>query len=94
MAKELGISEAKSKTYLRVYEYMIEKNDLVPEHWSYYEELLKNRNITKASEKDVKLKNKIVEKPKIVASWIDVEIFSVRENLIEDRICPECGGEL
>lgn len=61
MAKELGISEAKSKTYLKVYEYMIEKNDLVPEHWSYYEELLKNRNITKASEKDVKLKNKIVD---------------------------------
>ncbi len=61
MAKELGISETKSKTYFKVYEYMIEINDLVPEHWSYYEELLKNRNINKAIEKEPDLATKIVE---------------------------------
>lgn len=61
MAKELGISEAKSKSYLNVYEYMIKVNDLEPARWSYYEEFLKNRNIKKAIEKIPELEEKIVE---------------------------------
>lgn len=40
------------------------------------------------------LKNQILEKPKIVASWLDVEIFSLRARLVDDRICPECGARL
>lgn len=60
MAKELGISEAKSKSYLNVYEYMIEVNDLEPARWSYYEELLKNKNIKKAMETMPELEAQIV----------------------------------
>lgn len=60
MAKELGISEAKSKSYLSVYEYMIKVSDLEPARWSYYEELLKNRNIKKAIEHTPELETQIV----------------------------------
>lgn len=64
MAKELGISEAKSKSYLNVYEYMLKVNDLIPDRWSYYEELLKNRNIKKAIEKVPELEQTILEQIK------------------------------
>lgn len=47
IAKELGIVNSVAKNYIKVFEYMINVNDLNQEHWSYYEELLKNGNIQK-----------------------------------------------
>lgn len=45
IAKSLGITESTAKNLLRNYEFMVEKKDIVPEHWSYYDEYLKSQSI-------------------------------------------------
>ena len=47
LAKNVGLTEGKVKSYLEVYEFMLEYNDLKPDRWSYYEEYLKSRGIKK-----------------------------------------------
>ena len=47
LAKNVGLTEGKVKSYLEVYEFMLEHNDLKPDRWSYYEEYLKSRGIKK-----------------------------------------------
>lgn len=64
IATELGITKGVATNYIKVFEYMIEKNDLVPEQWSYYEEMLKNRNIQKAIEQKPELEETLVEQIK------------------------------
>lgn len=60
IAKELGITEATAKNYIRVFTYMKEHNDLDPNRWSYYEEFLKNKGITKAITEHPELENTVV----------------------------------
>ena len=64
MSKELGITTSDAKKYIEVYQFMLDKNDLEPSQWSYYEELLKNRAIKAAAKKDPKIVDKVVEKIK------------------------------
>jgi len=45
ISKSLGITEANAKNLIRNYEFMVEKNDIIPEHWSYYDEYLKSQSI-------------------------------------------------
>lgn len=47
IAKELGLSLTTAKSYFRNYEFMINKNDLKANHWSHYDEYLKNQHIKK-----------------------------------------------
>lgn len=61
MAKELGITAGDAKRFIMVYEFMIEKNDVTPDHWSYYEEYLKNREVKKYREKSGDLDTVVVE---------------------------------
>lgn len=61
MAKELGITAGDAKKFILVYEFMIEKNDVTPEHWSYYEEYLKNREVKRYREKSSDLDTVVVE---------------------------------
>ncbi len=61
MAKELGITAGDAKKFIMVYEFMIEKNDVTPDHWSYYEEYLKNREVKKYREKSSDLDTVVVE---------------------------------
>ncbi len=61
IAKELGITTSTADNYIKVFEYMLEKNDLNPEKWSYYEEFLKSRSIKKAIEVSPELEDVIVE---------------------------------
>ena len=60
IAKELGITTGQAKNYIKVFEYMKEKNDLTPERWSYYEELLKNRSIQNSIKEQPQIEEKIV----------------------------------
>jgi len=64
MSKELGITTGDAKKYIEVYQFMIDKNDLEPSQWSYYEELLKNRAIKTAAKKNPEIVDKVVEKIK------------------------------
>ncbi len=45
IARELGITEFAAKKAVEVYTYMLDCNDNHPNKWSYYDELLKNKNI-------------------------------------------------
>lgn len=47
LAKNVGLTEGKVASYLKVYSFMLEHDDLRPDRWSYYEEYLKNRGISK-----------------------------------------------
>lgn len=47
LAKNVGLTEGKVVSYLKVYSFMLEHDDLRPDRWSYYEEYLKNRGINK-----------------------------------------------
>ena len=60
MAKELGITAGNAKNFIEVYQFMIDNNDLTPEKWSYYVELLKNRSLKKAMEETPGLKEALV----------------------------------
>ena len=61
MAKELGITAGVAQNYIKVYEFMLENNELAPEKWSYWEEYLKNRAVKKARETDKELDKVVVE---------------------------------
>ena len=60
MAKELGMKKRDAQRYLKVYSFMIAENDMEPTNWSHYDELLKNRSISKATETNPQLKKTIV----------------------------------
>lgn len=47
IAKDLGLKLSDVKNYIRVYEFMLENNDLRSDRWSYYDEYLKNSPIRK-----------------------------------------------
>lgn len=61
IAKGLGITKGDAQRYIDTFEYMLAKNDLNPEKWSYYEELLKNRSIQKTIEEQPELEQVIVD---------------------------------
>lgn len=61
MAKELGITAGVAQNYIKVYEFMLENDDLSPDRWSYWEEYLKNRAIKKYRETDNELDKVVVE---------------------------------
>lgn len=64
LAKNVGLTEGKVKSYLEVYEFMLEHNDLKPDRWSYYEEYLKSRGIKKYRETNSKIDEVFVQQVK------------------------------
>lgn len=47
IAKDLGLKLPDAKNFIRVYEFMLEHDDLRSDRWSYYDEYLKQRGINK-----------------------------------------------
>lgn len=64
MAADLGMTKGIAQKYIDVYEFMIEYNDIKPDRWSYYEELLKNRGAKKLISESDEIKTAIVDKIK------------------------------
>lgn len=66
MANDMGLNVAEAKLYAKVYETMMNADDLKQTKWSYYFELLKNRSIVKVDEEypDLNVIDTIVEKIK------------------------------
>lgn len=60
IAKEVGITKSVAENYIKVFEYMKQKNDLNPEKWSYYEEFLKNSAIQKETSRYPELEQIVV----------------------------------
>lgn len=50
IARHMGLNESTARKYVEIYSFMKENNDLIPDHWSYYDEYLKNRGLKKYRE--------------------------------------------
>lgn len=64
MAADLGMTKGIAQKYIEVYQFMIDHNDLKPDRWSYYEELLKNRGVKKLISESEETKEVLVSKIK------------------------------
>lgn len=64
LAKNVGLTESKVNSYITVYTFMLEHDDLRPDRWSYYEEYLKSRGIRKYRETSPKIDNTFVKQVK------------------------------
>ena len=66
IAQELGIRVSDAKLSIEVYKEMMAADDMNPTKWSYYFELLKNRDIRKYDENNptMEFKQKLIEKIK------------------------------
>lgn len=64
MAKELGLGEKKAEKLIDVIKFMINHDDLKKNHWSYYEEYLKNKPLEKYRETLPNLDETIVKEVK------------------------------
>ena len=64
LAKNVGLTEGKVNTYISVYTFMLEHDDLRPDRWSYYEEYLKSRGIRKYRETSPKIDDTFVKQVK------------------------------
>lgn len=60
LAKSVGLTEGKVNTYISVYTFMQDHDDLRPDRWSYYEEYLKNRGVKKYRETSPKIDDAFV----------------------------------
>jgi hypothetical protein len=93
IATELGISESEIKKRYEVYKFMIEHNDLDPNHWSYYEEYLKIKALKKARKEHPELDKKVVAD--IQSKTISDAKGEIREQLGKvAKISNEGNGQL
>jgi len=59
--EEIGISAKKIRQWIKVYSLMVEKGANNPNQWSYYDEFVRSRYITKSREEHPELTNVFVE---------------------------------
>ena len=64
LAKNVGLTEGKVNTYISVYTFMQNNDDLRPDRWSYYEEYLKNKSIRKYRDTSSKIDETFVKQVK------------------------------
>lgn len=64
LAKNVGLTESRVNTYITVYTFMLEHDDLRPDRWSYYEEYLKSRGIRKYRETSPEIDDTFVRQVK------------------------------
>lgn len=85
LATESHLKEPQIRHRIRVIELMIQSNDNQLSRWSYYDELLKSRNIQKACENHAGLKDEIITQ--IKSGKID------RAQDIRDKLKVVCSGQ-
>ena len=64
LAKNVGLTAGQVDTYISVYTFMLDHNDLRTDRWSYYIEYLKNRGISKYRETSPKIDDVFVKQVK------------------------------
>ena len=66
MAEDMGLNVSEAELFVEVYETMLEAEDVKPTKWSYYFELMKNRNLRKVEKEHPELEvvSTIVDKIK------------------------------
>ena len=55
MAEDMGLNVTEAELFVEVYETMLEAEDVKPTKWSYYFELMKNRNLRKVEKEHPEL---------------------------------------
>lgn len=55
MAEDMGLNVLEAELFVEVYETMLEAEDVKPTKWSYYYELMKNRNLRKVEKEHPEL---------------------------------------
>lgn len=55
MAEDMGLNVSEAELFVEVYETMLEAEDVKPTKWSYYYELMKNRNLRKVEKEHPEL---------------------------------------
>lgn len=55
MAEDMGLNVSEAELFVEVYETMLEAEDVKPTKWSYYFELMKNRNLRKVEKEHPEL---------------------------------------
>ena len=86
MASDLGLSKTEVSRMIRVYEFMVDNDDVDVQHWSYYEEYLKAQTITRARKSDPELDRCVVSK---IKSGEIPKAVDVRDKL--KKICALTG---
>ncbi|WP_243361600.1 ParB N-terminal domain-containing protein [Fundidesulfovibrio terrae] len=61
LQREVGLTTAKIRHLIHVYDFMLNANDRNPERWSYYDELLKGRRFNQARDLYTNFDHKITE---------------------------------
>lgn len=102
IAQELGISTSDAKFSIQVYNEMLAADDMKPTKWSYYFELLKNREIRKYDENNPvmhfketlieKIKNDEIERAADIRKYATV-VKAKGEN-VEEAITDVLNGEI
>ncbi len=66
MADDMGLNANEAELYVEVYQTMLDAEDVKPNKWSYYFELLKNKNLRKVDKEhpDLEVISTIVDKIK------------------------------
>jgi hypothetical protein len=64
LAKMVGLTPGTVSSYINVYKFMLDHEDLRQDRWSYYEEYLKNRGIKKYRETNSKIDETFVAQVK------------------------------
>lgn len=78
IAKDLGLKLSAAKNCIRVYEFMLEHDDLRSDRWSYYDEYLKHRGIGKYRQTNPDIDDVLVSQVKTGAIR---QAIDVREKL-------------
>jgi predicted nucleic acid-binding protein len=87
MAKEMGIGLGTVKSLIEVYAFMLEHHDTNIQRWSYYEEYLKSRKITKRRKEHDNFDKVFVSK---VKSGEIPKAIDVREKVVK---VADAGGK-
>lgn len=77
IAKELSMKKSEIKKMYEIYDFMVQHNDLQPDHWSYYVEYLKSKKIREVRSSHPELDNAVV------SSIISNEITDARKDIRE-----------
>ena len=84
IAKEMNVSTRLANRFIKTYEFMVEHNEDKPSRWSYYDEYLKNRKISKKRETDKRL-------DAIVIDQVRKQQFTAQE--LRDKLPVICDNE-
>lgn len=96
IAKELGLTAGVARSYFDTYSFMKTHEDMLPEHWSYYDEYLKNRGIKKYRDTHAAIDSAIANQIKVgeIKAAIDIRDVLGKVANLDDQISKKAMKEV